>query len=94
MTLAEVKLNEIKSLLTNKLGRRHIVGHIVGSLAISREKVTLLEKYGWYRNIKGGYAHPHAMDYMSFKEIHDCTPAQLEYKLQHGSLAPLPADLA
>ena len=94
MTAKAAKINEIKSMITNGLGRRHMLGYIISSLAISSEKVSLLEKYGWYRNIKGGYAHPHAMDYMSFKEIHGYTPTQLEYKLQHGSLAPLPDGLA
>lgn len=66
---------------------------VIGRFLVSREKRELLESYGWYRNMHGGWTHPHAMDYMNFWEIWKFTPKQLEYKLKHGSCAILPADL-
>lgn len=77
----------------NYLFRKYRLHRFIGSLTISRNKMELLESYGWYRNIRGGYAHPHGMDYMSFREIHGYTLEQLEYKLQHGSMSKLPEHL-
>ena len=50
-------------------------------------------RHGWYRNMIGGWAHPHAMDYMSGMEAASYTIPQLEYKLRHGSQAKLPPEL-
>lgn len=62
-------------------------------LMIGKERKAILEKHNWYRNIKGGYTHPHGMDWMSLHEILSLSPAALEYKLQHGSMSTLPANL-
>lgn len=56
-------------------------------LIIGRQRRALLESYAWYRNLTGGYTHPHAMDYMTARQIRACDMETLEYKLQHGSLA-------
>lgn len=64
-----------------------------GRLMITSKKKALLESYGWYRNMRGGYAHPHAIDYMTASEIRGYTLKQLEYKLENGSMAGLPEDL-
>lgn len=65
----------------------------MGSLQIARAKRKLLESYGWYRNVKGGYCHPHGMDYMTAEEIHSSTLRQLEFKLKRGSMAKIPENL-
>lgn len=62
-------------------------------LADIGRKRTLLKHYGWYRNLYGGWTHGHMLDYMEPVEIARLTPAQLEYKLQHGSMAILPNEL-
>lgn len=58
-----------------------------------RARLQLLDSYNWYRNLTGGWTHPHCLDFMSRREILKLTPAQLDYKLQHGSQAPLPKNL-
>lgn len=73
-----------------KLKYKYGPSRLVGSIVISKEKKELLESYGWYRNMTGGYAHPHGIDYMTFMEIYGYTIEQLEYKLKHGSEAELP----
>ncbi len=60
---------------------------------MNREKKKLLENYGWYHNMRMGYTHPHAMDYMSIREINRYNLKQLEYKLKYGSQAVLPENL-
>lgn len=57
---------------------------------VSRRKKAILERHSWYRTASGKWAHPHAMDYMTRREIIRLTPTQLEYKLKHGSQAKLP----
>lgn len=59
-------------------------------LVIGRRRREILESYGWYRSMTGGYAHPHAMDYMTARQIRACGPELLEYKMRHGSLAVPP----
>lgn len=85
--------DDVYRLKNSKLFRKYAFQRLVGRIAIARKKKELLSRHGWYRNIKGGYAHPHAMDYMSIWEIHRYTPEQLEYKLKHGSMAELPQEL-
>ena len=60
---------------------------------LGRTRRELLESHGWYRNLAGGWTHPHQMDSMSWLEIRAMTPAQLAYKLENGSLAELPPEL-
>ena len=72
---------------------RYMPQRVFGSIIISKEKKELLFSYGWYKNIKGGYAHPHAKDYMTSREIAGYNLEQLEYKLKHGSEARLPKEL-
>lgn len=54
----------------------------------------MLESHGWYKGMTGRWVHPHCMDMMSRREILALSPAQLEYKLKHGSHAALPPELA
>lgn len=61
---------------------------------MGRERRSMLESRGWYRNVLGGWVHPHCMDVMSRREILALSPAQLDYKLKHGSRAMLPPGLA
>lgn len=63
------------------------------SIFIGSKKRKLLDSYSWYRNMHGGWTHPHIIDWMSFWEILKLTPTQLEYKLKHGSQAILPEEL-
>ena len=63
---------------------------ICNNLFTSRQKTRRLERYDWYKTITGGWAHPHAIDRMSRHEIRRLNIEQLEYKLKHGSQAPLP----
>lgn len=77
----------------NELKSEYMLSRLLGRFAISKAKVKLLESCGWYRNMMGGYTHPHAMDFMTFREIQGLDLKQLEYKLKHGSQAVLPADL-
>lgn len=62
-------------------------------VAIGPERTRILSVHRWYRNLAGGFTHPHAMDYMHRREILALTPAQLDYKLSHGSMARLPEGL-
>ena len=77
----------------NPLYDRYRIHRLYGRLVSIKGKQRLLESYGWYRNICGGWAHPHGMDYLDTREIRRCTKPQLAYKLEHGSLAPLPPEL-
>lgn len=61
---------------------------------LGAERKTMLESRNWYRNLAGGWTHPHCMDFMSRREILALSPAQLDYKLRHGSRAALPPELA
>lgn len=72
---------------------KYVPTRLMGHISISRQKKQLLEKYGWYRNIVGGYAHPHGIDWMGPLEIAMLSPKQLEYKLKNGSEADLPEEL-
>lgn len=63
-------------------------------LVIGPDRKALLESHAWCRNVLGGWVHPHCMDLMSRQEILALTPAQLDYKLRHGSRAMLPPELA
>lgn len=65
---------------------RYLHEHII----IGRDRRALLNTYNWYSNMIGGWAHPHAMDFMTRREILQLTPAQLAYKLSHGSQAIIP----
>lgn len=56
-------------------------------------KHKLLESYGWYRNMRGEWEHPHQLDSMTIWDVRRFTPEQLEYKLKHGSQATLPENL-
>lgn len=76
-----------------KLTIKYLPHRILGCLASMGEKRKILEDYGWYRNMHGGWAHPHVMDYMTFVEIWKYNLEELEYKLQHGSQASLPVSL-
>ena len=76
-----------------KLTTKYLPKYVFGLLMASRAKKRLLESYGWYRNMHGGYTHPHAMDYMGLLEVCRYTPKQLEYKLKHGSRSVLPDEL-
>lgn len=67
---------------------------LIHKLIIGRERHDLLDHFNWYRNLTGGFTHPHCLDFMSRKEILSYTPAQLEYKLRHGSMSALPRDLS
>lgn len=60
---------------------------------LSRRKRKILEGFSWYRTATGKWVHPHQLDYMSWWEIRKLSPAQLEYKLRHGSQANLPERL-
>ncbi len=60
---------------------------------VGRERKSLLECYGWYRNMTGGWTHPHCLDFMSRSEICSYNLEQLRYKLEHGSQAALPSML-
>lgn len=62
-------------------------------LVLGRERREILERHNWYRNLAGGWTHPHCMDFMSRREVLRLSPAQLDYKLCHGSLAALPEGL-
>lgn len=70
--------------------RKIILSRLANRLAfhISGEKKKILDAYGWYPNLLGGYTHPHAMDYMTRHEIAAMTPGHLEYAMEHGSQAP------
>lgn len=61
---------------------------------IGRDRLHLLDTFNWYPNMVGGWAHPHAMDFMTRWEILRLTPAQLAYKLVHGAQATIPEWLA
>lgn len=50
-----------------------------------KNKLRLLENYKWYRSMEGNFIHPHAIDYMSVREVKGYSLKELEYKLQHGS---------
>lgn len=63
------------------------------AVVLGRERRDLLESHGWYRNLGGGWTHPHCLDFMSPLEIRRLSAAQLAYKLEHGSRAPLPENL-
>lgn len=63
------------------------------AVVLGRERRDLLTRHGWYRNLGGGWTHPHCLDFMSSREIRGYSPAQLEYKLEHGSRTPLPENL-
>ena len=63
-------------------------------LILGKEKRRLLESHGWYRNMTGGWTHPHCLDFMSWVEIRSLTPEQLSYKLHYGSRSTLPIRLA
>lgn len=60
---------------------------------VGPERLAILRSRCWYRNMLGGWTHPHAMDFMSRREILSLSPAQLDYKLAHGSRAALPPEL-
>lgn len=60
---------------------------------LSRRKRRILESFSWYRTVVGTWVHPHQLDYMSWWEIRKLSPAQLEYKLRHGSQTELPERL-
>lgn len=60
---------------------------------IGPDRMHILAAHNWYKNLAGGFTHPHAMDSMSRHEILKLTPAQLDYKLSNGSMAKLPEDL-
>lgn len=68
----------------------HVLSRILSRIFISGEKKNLLERHSWYRTVTGGWAHPHAIDFMTRHEIMKLSPDQLEYKLKHGSQAILP----
>lgn len=53
-------------------------------------KARALERHGWYRNIHGGWTHPHGMDYMAIWDILRYSPKELEYKAEHGSRSMMP----
>lgn len=72
---------------------KHRLLRLRNRFLLSRKKKGLLERFSWYRTVTGGWSHPHAMDHMGWLEIRKLTPAQLEYKLQHGSQAKLPERL-
>lgn len=76
-----------------KLTMKYFPHRILGRLASMGEKRKILEDYGWYRNMHGGWTHPHSMDCMTFVEIWKYNSKELEYKLRHGSKAPLPVSL-
>ncbi len=57
-------------------------------LPLSPTKVALLHRFNWYRNIAGGWTHPHCLDYMTKSEISVMSLERLEFALQHGSQAP------
>lgn len=59
---------------------------------ISGEKKKILDAYGWYPNLLGGYTHPHAMDYMTRHEVAAMSARRLEYAMEHGSRAVYPGD--
>ena len=59
----------------------------------ARKRRRLMERFGWYRNMIHGWAHPHCLDYMSGWEAASYTMPQLEYKLRHGSMSALPESL-
>ena len=61
---------------------------------VGRERRAMLESRGWYRGMTGCWVHPHCMDLMRRREILPLTPAQLDYKLRHGSCAALPPELS
>lgn len=61
---------------------------------IGRDRLSILESHAWYRNMLGGWVHPHCLDVMSRREILALSPAQLDYKLSHGSRAALPPELS
>lgn len=60
---------------------------------LGKKRRNLLESHGWYRNMLGGWTHPHCLDFMSWSEIRSLTPEQLTYKLHYGSNAKLPESL-
>ncbi len=63
---------------------------LLNRIFIGRARRALLEDYGWYRNMAGGWTHPHCMDFMSRREILRCTPDELNYKMQYGSRSIMP----
>lgn len=73
-----------------KYAPRTFFCHVVD---IGRKRI-LLEEYGWYRNLHGGWTQGHMMDYIGPLEIARLNIPQLEYKLKHGSMAELPPDLS
>ena len=75
--------------MTNCRNHRYFSEH----LFLGKERKELLEKHGWYKNLAGSYVHPRCMDFLSLMEIRSLTPAQLDYKLTHGSQSPLPEEL-
>lgn len=60
---------------------------IISQFLLIKRKKKILESYGWYRNMHGGWTHSHGVDYMTSLEIWSYTPEELEYKIQHGSQA-------
>ena len=72
-----------------KEGCKTLFSHIV----LGKERYKLLESFGWYPNMIGGWTHPHCLDYMSHFEICSLNSKQLEYKLKYGSQSSLPNNL-
>ena len=57
------------------------------SIRVWLRKRELLERYGWYPRLIGGWMHPHCMDWLTAREIWRMDIPRLEYALQHGSRA-------
>lgn len=75
-------------------GLRETASAVAAFVILGKKRRDLLESHGWYRNMTGGWTHPHCLDFMSWAEIRALTPGQLAYKLHYGSKAVLPKNIS
>lgn len=54
-------------------------------IPISKSKKKILEDYGWYINMRGGFTHPHGIDFLTRKEIMFMNCDHLLHCMKHGS---------
>ncbi|MCM1215471.1 MAG: hypothetical protein NC548_13240 [Lachnospiraceae bacterium] len=71
----------------------HPIRTFLDKFFIGKERYELLENYGWFKSMFGGWTDSHCRDHMSYSEIVSLTPDRLRYKLEHGSMSILPPEL-
>lgn len=64
-----------------------LLKYVRSLLPLPASKVAMLHQFNWYRNMTGGWTHPHCLDYMTNSEISAMSLERLEFALQHGSQA-------